>query len=75
MALATTYVPLLHELGPYIEGAAKKLMIAVLFLIGLGLTKELIAQVGIKPFIQGFLLWIIVSAGTLGAILIGFIKL
>ncbi len=69
MALLTTYSPQFQGIAPMIEGAAKRIMILVLFLIGAGMTRELLKSVGLKPFLQGLSLWIIVSMATLGAIL------
>ncbi len=75
MALLTSYVPLCHEAAPFIEKIAKRMMVLVLFLIGTGMTKELLKAVGFKPFVQGISLWAIVSIATLGAILVGAIAL
>ena len=75
MAILMTYAPFLKPVGFYIEFVAKRLMVVVLFLIGLGLTRDLLRQVGLRPFIQGIALWVLVSAVTLGAILAGLITL
>lgn len=75
MAMLANYVPVAQPIAPIIEQAAKYLMVFVLFLIGLGMTRELLRSVGYKPFLQGFVLWGLVSAGTLVAILVGAITL
>lgn len=75
MALLTSYVAVFHDIGIHVEFAAKKLMVLVLFLIGLGLTRQLLKQVGIKPFVQGIVLWVFVSTATLAAILMNWIAL
>jgi uncharacterized membrane protein YadS len=41
---------------------------ATLFLIGTSLSKQTLQQVGIRPFLQGVLLWIIVASLSLAAI-------
>ncbi len=46
-----------------------------LFLIGTGLTRETIRKVGVRPFVQGVVLWVIVGTGSLFLILRGWIHL
>lgn len=46
-----------------------------LFLIGTGLNKETLQQVGFRPLLQGLSLWIIVGAGTLALILLNWIHI
>lgn len=48
---------------------AKQALIAVLFTIGAGLSLKVIKQVGVKPLVQAILLWILIGAGSLAAIL------
>jgi uncharacterized integral membrane protein (TIGR00698 family) len=64
-----TYVPLVQQLGPYVVAVSKSGLTLTLFLIGCGLSKTILQSVGLKPILQGLLLWIIVSAATLLAIL------
>jgi len=73
-AALVTFIPSLQEIGHQIETVAKKLMILTLFLIGSNLTKETIKSVGLRPFIQGVTLWLIMATGTLAAIILGLIK-
>ncbi|MDE5872021.1 MAG: putative sulfate exporter family transporter [Muribaculaceae bacterium] len=47
---------------------AKQCLIAVLFAIGAGLSIKVIKQVGVKPLVQAVLLWVIIGAGSLAAI-------
>ena len=44
-----------------------------LFLVGAGLTKQVLRQVGARPLLLGVLLWAIVSVATLSLILAGYI--
>lgn len=74
MSLLISYAPSLDRIGQTIELSAKRLMILVLFLIGAGLTKGLLRQVGFKPFVQGIMLWVLVSAATLAVIMLGWIS-
>ncbi len=74
-AVANTYF---HPLqGVY--GTLKHLGIigltVTLFLIGTGLSKKTLREVGVRPLLQGILLWIIVASGSLALILYGWIHL
>ena len=46
-----------------------------LFLIGTGLSKETLREVGVRPLLQGILLWIVVATGSLALIRAGWIHL
>jgi len=72
-AALVTWIPSLVPVGHSVEAVAKKLMVLTLFLIGSSLTRETIKSVGIKPFIQGIVLWIIMASGSLLAIYNGII--
>jgi len=68
-----TYFPVLHDVGSVIEYVARRCLVLTLFFIGTNLTPETIRTVGIKSFLLGFSLWILVASVTLGAILQGII--
>jgi uncharacterized membrane protein YadS len=44
-----------------------------LFLIGAGLTRQVLKQVGIRPLIFGIILWVIVASVTLWLIIRGYV--
>jgi uncharacterized integral membrane protein (TIGR00698 family) len=67
-AAMVTWIPELRPFGHQVEMVAKRLLVLTLFLIGTNLTKETIKSVGIRPFVQGVSLWIIVASCTLFAI-------
>jgi len=46
-----------------------------LFLIGTGLSKQTLAKVGVRPLLQGLILWLIVGTTTLALILTNWIHL
>lgn len=48
---------------------ARQGLVITLFLIGNGLTRELLGRVGIRPLLQGASPWLVVSALTVLAIL------
>jgi uncharacterized integral membrane protein (TIGR00698 family) len=68
-----TWFPVLVPYGHMVESMAKKLMVLTLFFIGASLTKETVKSVGLKPFVQGILLWIIMASASLSAIYSGII--
>ena len=53
---------------------SKQALVMTLFLIGAGLTKEVLKQVGVRPLLLGVLLWVIVSITVLILILESYIR-
>jgi uncharacterized integral membrane protein (TIGR00698 family) len=72
-AAIVTWIPALQVAGHFVNAAAKRTLVLTLFLIGSGLTRATIKNVGIKPFVQGVTLWLIVGSATLFAIQLGWI--
>ncbi|MBS1587108.1 MAG: putative sulfate exporter family transporter [Bacteroidetes bacterium] len=64
-----TYVPFVQEYGHYVVVLAKKGLTLTLFLIGAGLSKKVIQSVGFKPFLQGIILWLLISVTALWAVM------
>ena len=58
------------EIGNFIAGIARKGLIITMFFIGASLSVDVIKSVGIRPLLQGVLLWIIISAASLAYILV-----
>lgn len=58
------------EIGKFIAGIARKGLIITMFFIGASLSIDVIKSVGIRPLLQGVLLWIIISAASLAYILL-----
>jgi uncharacterized integral membrane protein (TIGR00698 family) len=67
--IANTYIPFVQAISPFFILIAKAGLTLTLFLIGAGLSRTVLLSVGLKPFLQGVLLWIGISAGALYAIL------
>ncbi|MDO4756026.1 MAG: putative sulfate exporter family transporter [Parabacteroides sp.] len=57
------------EIGKAIANFARKGLIITMFFIGASLSKDVIKSVGVKPLVQGVLLWIIISVSSLAYIL------
>ena len=51
-----------------INSLARKTLTITLFFIGASLSRDVLKAVGIKPLIQGTLLWIVISVSTLAYI-------
>lgn len=68
--LLNTYVlDSLPEVGKAISGLARKGLIVTMFFIGASLSRDVLKAVGVKPLVQGVLLWIIISVSSLAYIL------
>ena len=61
--LSTTQVG--AQVGGLINSLARQSLTVTLFFIGASLSRDVIKQVGIKPMIQGILLWVVISVATL----------
>lgn len=66
-ALATA-LPAPGGLFSGLSYAARKGLTLTLFLIGAGLSREAVRQVGLRPVLQGVALWFVVAAGSLLAV-------
>ena len=58
------------EIGKFIASIARKGMTITMFLIGASLSIDTIKSVGIRPLLQGIVLWIIISAVSLAYIIL-----
>jgi uncharacterized integral membrane protein (TIGR00698 family) len=74
-AVANTYVPLFAPAYPFLSRAGRLGLTATLFLIGTGLSMGTLKQVGVRPLIQGVLLWAAVAITSLLAIRAGLIAM
>ena len=72
-ALLNTLLPTFHPTFGVLNHLGKIGLTVTLFLIGTGLNRETLRRVGVRPLLQGFTLWVIVGAGTLGLILANWI--
>jgi uncharacterized integral membrane protein (TIGR00698 family) len=70
--LLNTYIlDSVPEVGKAISGLARKGLIITMFFIGASLSTDVLKAVGVKPLLQGVLLWLVISIGSLTYILIG----
>jgi uncharacterized integral membrane protein (TIGR00698 family) len=66
--IINTYVPGIQVFSRYMVYIAKSGLTLTLFLIGCGLSRAVLQSVGVKPMIQGVILWVGISVATLWAI-------
>ena len=70
--LINTYVlDAMPEVGKAISGLARKGLVITMFFIGASLSTDVLKAVGVKPLVQGVLLWLVISVGSLAYILWG----
>jgi uncharacterized integral membrane protein (TIGR00698 family) len=67
--LVNTFVPAAKPLGPVMVNLAKIGLTVTLFFIGAGLSSKVVKSVGIKPYMLGILLWLVISTASLYVIL------
>jgi uncharacterized integral membrane protein (TIGR00698 family) len=60
--IANTYLPFIQGISSYLTTIAKSGLTLTLFLIGCGLSKEVLSSVGYKPLLQGIVLWLLISS-------------
>lgn len=64
--LINTYLlDIVPMVGKIISGVARKGLIITMFFIGASLSTDVLKAVGIKPLIQGVLLWVVISVSSL----------
>jgi uncharacterized integral membrane protein (TIGR00698 family) len=69
------YVPQSEELFSGLYRLGRAALTVVLFLIGAGITRNTLKEVGARPLVQGVVLWIVVASLSLWAIHVGWIGL
>lgn len=74
-AIFNTYVPIFTSFYPTLNRLGKAGLIVTLFLIGSGINKRTLRQVGARPLIQGIALWVVVALASLAAIMKGWVHL
>ena len=74
-AVADTYVHVFQPSYPVLKHLGIIGLTVTLYLIGTGLSMKTLREVGVRPLLQGILLWIIVAIGSLTLIRGGWIHL
>jgi uncharacterized integral membrane protein (TIGR00698 family) len=63
--LIHSYVPMASSVSSILVFLSKRGLTLTLFLIGAGLSRSVLKNVGMKPFLQGIILWILISCVSL----------
>lgn len=63
--LNTFVLDTVPSVGTAISGIARRFLTLTMFFIGASLSTDILRSVGIKPLIQGIILWIVISVGSL----------
>lgn len=67
--VANTFLTIPDVVSGSLVWAAKKGLTVTLFLIGTGLSRKVIKQVGIRPMVQGVVLWAFIGLISLGVVM------
>ena len=74
-AVANTYVHVFQPVYPVLKHLGVIGLTVTLYLIGTGLSMKTLREVGVRPFLQGVVLWLCVALGSLSLILRGWIHI
>ena len=69
MVVNTYLLDSVPQVGKTINGVARKCLTLTMFFIGASLSIDVLRQVGVKPLLQGVLLWVLISAVSLAYIM------
>ncbi len=64
-SISGTYISSVAAVSPILVKASTIGLTVTLFLIGAGLSKHVLKSVGIRPLIQGVILWVVISVSSL----------
>lgn len=67
-SVISSYVPALEPIRPWARTLATAGFALSLFVIGLGISAKTLKAVGVKPLIQGVVLWVFISVAALFAV-------
>ena len=74
-AVANTYAPVFAPAYPVLKHLGVIGLTVTLYLIGTGLSMRTVREVGVRPMVQGVVLWLIVASASLALICRGWIHL
>ena len=73
--VVNTYLPSLSNISQALSNLGRLGLTATLFLIGSSISRPALRQVGVRPLLQGVVLWILVAVSSLWLIVAGIISL
>lgn len=68
-AAMASLLPQFNDLWTILSKIARQSLVVTLFLLGAGLSKKVLKDVGFRPMLQGVTLWFLISGITLAALL------
>ena len=74
-AVANAYIRIFQPAYPVLKHLGVIGLTVTLYLIGTGLSMKTLREVGVRPFLQGVLLWLVAAVGSLTLIRCGWIQL
>jgi uncharacterized integral membrane protein (TIGR00698 family) len=74
-AVANTYLPAFTNFWHVLGNLGRVGLTATLYLIGTGISRATLRQVGVRPLLQGVILWVLVGVTSLWFIFVGWISL
>ena len=74
VAALVTWVPVLQPAGQVVSTLARQVLVATLFLVGAGVSREALRAVGARPVVLGVLLWVIVASATFMGVSAGWLR-
>jgi uncharacterized integral membrane protein (TIGR00698 family) len=74
-AVANTYLPAFTNFWHVLGNLGRVGLTATLYLIGTGISRATLRQVGVRPLLQGVILWVLVGVTSLWFIFAGWISL
>ena len=74
-AVANTYLPAFANFWHVLSNLGRVGLTATLYLIGTGISRATLRQVGVRPLLQGMILWVLVGVTSLWLIFAGWISL
>lgn len=72
-AALATCVPAVNDAGASLALVGKHGLSVALFGVGAGLSKKTMRAVGVRPFVQGVVLWVVVIVATVAALRLGWL--
>ena len=73
VAALVTWVPSLQPTGQVVSTVARQVLVATLFLLGAGVSREALREVGVRPIVLGVLLWVVVASATFWGVSAGWL--
>ncbi|HKS72353.1 MAG TPA: putative sulfate exporter family transporter [Terriglobales bacterium] len=74
-AVASNSLPWFGPVYPHLSALGKTGLTVTLYLIGTGISRTTLKEVGVRPMLQGVVLWAIVAVTSLGLIRMGWISI